>query len=230
MLDLSTWNLSVPTDPKPTEITTQQIAAGYKSIYFTRTSSQVSFWVPVTGSHTSDSVFPRTELRETLPDGSLYNWYYRSADNELRATLEVEQVPSRNKVVIGQIHSKSPYSGDGEPLIKLQYHYIPSQGSGRVEALVRNHPTDDTSVNVPILDGVTLGQAITYSLRVTSSGNLGIRVQSSDGREKYYGKTLSTTWSKQLLYFKAGAYIADNYGPSTEGARVVFYHLNLAHR
>lgn len=230
MLDLSTWNLSVPTYPSPTEVTTQQIARGYSSRYFNHTSSQASFWVPVTGSHSDDSVFPRTELRETLTDGSPYNWYYRSADNELRATLSVEQVPSQNKVVIGQIHSKSPYSGDGEPLLKLQYHYIPSQGSGRIEALVRNHPQDDTSVNVPILDSVALGQALTYSLRVTSSGNLGIRVRSADGREEYYKKVLSSTWSAQLLYFKAGAYIADNYGPSTEGARVVFYHLNLAHR
>ncbi|MDF3932752.1 polysaccharide lyase family 7 protein [Pseudomonas citronellolis] len=230
MLDLSTWNLSVPTDPRPIDVTTQQIERGYKSLYFTRNSIQVRFWVPVTGSHTSDSVYPRTELRETLPDGSIHDWYYRSADNELRATLSVEQVPSKNKVIIGQIHSKSPDSGDGEPLVKLQYHYIPSQQSGRIEALVRNHPDDSASVNVALLDNVELGERLTYSLRVTSSGNLGIRVQSADGSEKYYGKTLSSTWSKQLLYFKAGAYIADNYGPSDEGARVTFYHLNLAHR
>nr|AIA84422.1 alginate_lyase2 [uncultured Pseudomonas sp.] len=67
MLDISTWNLSVPTDPRPTEVTTQQIARGYQSHFFTRNSARMTFWVPVTGSHTSDSVFPRSELRETLP-------------------------------------------------------------------------------------------------------------------------------------------------------------------
>ncbi|KSW22588.1 MULTISPECIES: polysaccharide lyase family 7 protein [unclassified Pseudomonas] len=230
MLDISTWNLSVPTDPRPTEVTTQQIARGYQSHFFTRNSARMTFWVPVTGSHTSDSVFPRSELRETLPDGSIYNWYYRAADNELRATLTVEQVPSKNKVIIGQIHSKSPYSNDGEPLVKLQYHYIPGQESGRIEALVRNHPDDSAVVNVPLLNGVQLGERVTYSLRVTSSGNLGIRARSADGAENYYSKALSSTWSKQLLYFKAGAYIADNYGPNDEGARVTFYHINIAHR
>jgi hypothetical protein len=32
------------------------------------------------------------------------------------------------------------------------------------------------------------------------------------------------------LYFKAGAYIQDNEGPSDEGGRVTFFHLNSLHR
>ncbi|KAF1003395.1 MAG: Alginate lyase [Pseudomonas sp.] len=230
MIDLSTWELSIPTTPAPTDISTSRLVAGYSSQYFNRSSSQIVFWVPVTGSHTEDSVFPRSELRETHADGSDRNWYYNEGDNELRLTLSVEQVPSRDKVIIGQIHSKSPYTDSGEPLVKLQYHYLPSQGSGRIEALIRNHPDDEVSVNVPLLDNVPLGEHISYSLRVTSVGNLGIRVRSGDGRQQYYKKILSTTWSRQLLYFKAGAYIADNYGNSSEGAKVTVYHLNMAHR
>ncbi|MBB4864509.1 hypothetical protein HNP46_003374 [Pseudomonas nitritireducens] len=230
MIDLTTWNLSVPTDPSPTEVSTEQIARGYESRYFRRDGGQVVFWVPVTGSHTSDSVFPRSELRETLTDGEVSNWYYNQGDNELRVTMSVQQVPSKNKIIIGQIHSRSPYTGDGEPLVKLQYHYFPDQQSGRLEALVRNHPDDSASINVPLLDKVALDQRFNYSLRVTSVGNLAIRVEASDGRANYYRKILSTTWSKQLLYFKAGAYINDNYGASSEGARVTVYHLNSAHR
>ncbi|QJP10518.1 polysaccharide lyase family 7 protein [Pseudomonas multiresinivorans] len=230
MIDLSTWNLSVPTDPRPTEVTTEQIARGYQSRYFKRDGSQLVFWVPVTGSHTSDSVYPRSELRETTTAGEVANWFYNQGDNELRVTMSVQQVPSKNKIIIGQIHSRSPYTGDGEPLVKLQYHYLPTLESGRLEALVRNHPDDKASINVPLIDNIALDQTFNYSLRVTSVGNLAIRVETSDGRANYYRKILSTTWSKQLLYFKAGAYINDNYGNSSEGARVTVFHLNMAHR
>lgn len=229
MIDLSTWNLTIPSDPRPTEITTQQLQNGYQSRYFKRDGDSVVFWVPVNGSHTEDSTFPRTELRETKRDGSLYNWYYSGGDNELRATLSVGRVPSQNKIIIGQIHSKSPTSGDGEPLVKLQYHYHPDTQTGSIEALVRNHPDDSASKNIPLLKDVHLNERVTYSLRVTSTGQLGLRAESSDGEKQYYRQALSSTWSKQLLYFKAGAYISDNKGPDDEGGRVTFYHINLAH-
>ncbi|MCL8038976.1 polysaccharide lyase family 7 protein, partial [Pseudomonas aeruginosa] len=149
MIDLSTWNLTIPTEPTPQVITTQQLNNGYQSRYFQQgNDGGLVFWVPIDGSHTEDSTYPRTELRETQADGSLDNWYYWQADNELRVTMSVEKVPSKNKVIIGQIHSKSPQTDDGEPLVKLQYYYKPEEGLGRVEALVRNHPDDSYSRNV----------------------------------------------------------------------------------
>lgn len=229
MIDLTTWNLSIPTDPRPSEITTQQLLDGYQSSYFKRDSESIVFWVPVNGSHTEGSSYPRTELRETLRDGSIYNWYYSDGDNELRATLSISRVPSQNKIIIGQIHSKSPTSGDGEPLVKLQYHYHPDTQTGSIEALVRNHPDDSASKNIPLLTDVRLNERFTYSLRVTSSGALGVRAEAVDGEKQYYLQPLISAWSQQLLYFKAGAYINDNNGPDDEGARVTFYHVNLAH-
>ncbi len=178
MIDLSTWNLTIPTEPTPQVITTQQLNNGYQSRYFQQgNDGGLVFWVPIDGSHTEDSTYPRTELRETQADGSLDNWYYWQADNELRVTMSVEKVPSKNKVIIGQIHSKSPQTDDGEPLVKLQYYYKPEEGLGRVEALVRNHPDDSYSRNVSILEQVRLGERFNYSLRVTSSGELAVRAQ-----------------------------------------------------
>ncbi|MGV8259742.1 polysaccharide lyase family 7 protein, partial [Pseudomonas aeruginosa] len=105
MIDLSTWNLTIPTEPTPQVITTQQLNNGYQSRYFQQgNDGGLVFWVPIDGSHTEDSTYPRTELRETQADGSLDNWYYWQADNELRVTMSVEKVPSKNKVIIGQIH------------------------------------------------------------------------------------------------------------------------------
>ncbi|WP_033883931.1 polysaccharide lyase family 7 protein, partial [Pseudomonas aeruginosa] len=181
MIDLSTWNLTIPTEPTPQVITTQQLNNGYQSRYFQQgNDGGLVFWVPIDGSHTEDSTYPRTELRETQADGSLDNWYYWQADNELRVTMSVEKVPSKNKVIIGQIHSKSPQTDDGEPLVKLQYYYKPEEGLGRVEALVRNHPDDSYSRNVSILEQVRLGERFNYSLRVTSSGELAVRARSQD--------------------------------------------------
>ena len=102
MLDLSTWNLSIPTEPTPITITTQRLNNGYESRYFRRNADgSVTFWVPVTGSTTPDARYPRSELRETQHDGTLGNWLHASSDSYLSAVLQVDQVPSRNKVVLG---------------------------------------------------------------------------------------------------------------------------------
>ena len=36
-------------------------------------------------------------------------------------------------------------------------------------------------------------------------------------------------WAGQSLYFKAGAYVQDNEGPASEGARVSFAKLKVSH-
>lgn len=59
---------------------------------------------------------------------------------------------------------------------------------------------------------------------------LPVNSASTDGDNGSLYRQLSSSWSKQYLYFKAGAYIQDNYGPDSEGGRVTFYHLNSLHR
>lgn len=229
MLDLTTWNLTVPAYDSATLIDTQRLNNGYESQYFRRNDDgSISFWVPVTGSHTEDSVYPRTELRETQADGSLSYWYHRSADNYLSAVLAVNQLPSKNKIILGQIHSKDEAGSDNDPLLKLQYHYL--NGVGRLELLLRKRPGDSEVQNILLAENVQLNERFGYDLRITPSGKLGVSVSSSDGDEGALYQELSAYWGEQQLYFKAGAYIQDNYGPSTEGGRVTFYWLNSLHR
>lgn len=229
MLDLTTWNLSIPTDPTPTVITTERLSNSYQSGYFRRNADDsVTFWVPVTGSTTTNSRYPRTELRETQSDGSLNNWLHASADSYLSAVLQVEQVPSRNKVVIGQIHSTNTPGSQNKPLLKLQYHY--RQGVGRLELLLRARPGDSQVQNILLAENVQLSERFGYDLRVTPSGRLGVSVISKDGDQGSLYRQLSSGWSTQQLYFKAGAYIQDNSGPTSEGGRVTFYWLNSLHR
>jgi len=229
MLDLTTWNLTVPASESAAVISTERLNKGYSSQYFRRQGDRVSFWVPVTGSHTRNSRYPRSELRETWADGTLRNWYHRDADNQLNAVLTVNQVPSRNKVVIGQIHSVNRPGDVGEPLVKLQYHFRPELNSGRIEALVRKHPDDDKVQNIALVNDVTLDERFAYRLRLTASGRLGITVYSDDDNGAYY-RQIASSWSHQQLFFKAGAYAQDNSGSSAEGGRTTFYHINAVHR
>ncbi len=229
MLDLTTWNLSVPTDSSPTTIETAQLNNNYESRYFRRhADGSVTLWVPVDGSHTADARYPRSELRETQTDGTLSFWHHASADNYLSAVLAVNQVPSRNKIIIGQIHSKDQQGSENDPLLKLQYHYL--RGVGRLELLLRRRPGDTEVENILLAENVQLGERFGYHLRVTPSGKLGVAVSSSDGDKGGHYRQLSGYWNPQLLYFKAGAYIQDNYGPSDEGGRVRFFWLNSLHR
>ncbi|MCY1430476.1 Alginate lyase [compost metagenome] len=228
MIDLSTWNLTVPAIDSLTLITTDRLNNGYESQYFRRNADgSISFWVPVNGSHTEDARYPRSELRETQADGTLSYWHYNGADNYLSAVLSVEQVPSENKIVIGQIHSKDQPGSDNDPLLKLQYHYL--RGNGRIEALLRKRPGDTEVENIVLAENVDLGERFGYDLRITPSGKLGITITSKGDDGNLY-RELSGYWEPQQLYFKAGAYIQDNYGADNEGGRVTFYWLNSLHR
>lgn len=228
MIDLSTWNLTVPATESATLITTERLNNGYESQYFRRNSDgSITFWVPVNGARTEDSRYPRTELRETQADGTLSYWYHASADNYLSAGLSVQKVPSTGKIVIGQIHSKDQPGSYNDPLIKIQYHYL--RGNGRIEALLRKRPGDSEVENILLAQNVDLNERFSYDLRVTPSGRLGVTINSKGDDGGLY-RELSGYWGPQLLYFKAGAYIQDNYGTDTEGGRVTFYWLNGLHR
>ncbi|MNR36958.1 Alginate lyase [compost metagenome] len=80
-----------------------------------------------------------------------------------------------------------------------------------------------------LVENVDLGERFGYDLRITPSGKLGITVTSKGDDSGLY-RELSGYWAPQLLYFKAGAYIQDNYGADNEGGRVTFYWLNALHR
>ena len=65
MIDLSTWNLSIPVGTPPATIDTPKLLSGFKGKYFQAEGSSVQFWSPVTGTRTENAIYPRSELRET---------------------------------------------------------------------------------------------------------------------------------------------------------------------
>lgn len=172
---------------------------------------------------TRNSEFPRSELRETLSSGRPYNWRYARADNWLEATLRIEAVPSTRRMIIGQIHSDGSNSGQAAPLVKLLYQLRLDQG--RVQALVRERPDDGGTRAYTLMDGIPLGQSFSYRIGVSRSGLLSVSVNGSALEQQ-----LDPQWAYQGLYFKAGLYLQDNRGPSSEGGRATFSELRVSHQ
>ncbi|WP_210641682.1 MULTISPECIES: polysaccharide lyase family 7 protein [unclassified Pseudomonas] len=220
MIDLATWNLSIPEGSPPTTIETSQLVQGFQDQYFHADSGTVFFWAPVTGATTANAIYPRSELRETYSNGTLRNWLYTAADNKLAATLAVSQVPSTGKVVIGQIHAKDSTS----PLVKLEYQYKTYSSTGNIVAKVRMRPDDETGQVITIATGIKLNQSFSYLIHLSPAGVLTI-----NGAGYQWSSPISSTWSDKPLYFKAGVYVQDNTGYPTEGGTVTFSLLDIDH-
>ena len=219
MIDLNTWNLTLPVG-NPTVIETPALAAGYNDRYFQQLNGKLYFVQPVTGSTTRNAKYARSELRETKRNGDLNNWTYPKAHHYLRAGLTMTQVPSIGKVVIGQIHAQN----DTKPMVKVEYQYKHDKSAGNVVAKVRVKP-GGTEVVHTLVQNVPLNQRITYSIGLSAGGTLSVWVNQSNWKGK-----LDSGWATKPLYFKAGVYHPDNVGPSTEGSRATFEKLQIEHR
>jgi hypothetical protein len=220
MIDLGTWNLSIPVGSPPATIETKQLVQGYDDKYFTSGSSNITFWAPVTGAKTANAIYPRTELRETWSNGTLHNWTYTDADNFLNAKLKVIQVPSSGRVVIGQIHVYE----STQPLLKLEYQYQDATKDGVIVAKVRFHPDDKKPRIFTIAEGISLNETFNYVIHLNKAGLLTVKA-----RDRIWGDRISATWSKQQLYFKAGVYTQDHTGYTSEGGKVMFFNLDVDH-
>jgi hypothetical protein len=218
MIALDTWNLSIPVGTPATTINTPQLVAGFTDGYF-KSGDTLFFWAPVTGSKTANAIYPRSELRETKADGSVYNWNYGAADNMLRAALAVNQVPSTGKVVIGQIHCY----GSTEPMLKLEYQYMDAKRLGQIVVKYRLTPDAEPTVTTVALK-VPLNQRFTYTIHLTPAGNLTVNAFQYQWHVK-----VDSSWAAKGLYFKAGVYVQDNTGYATEGGAATFYKLSAEH-
>ena len=220
MIDLATWNLSIPVGVPATTIATPQLAGGYRDHYFKSNDEQIYFWSPVNGTTTENARYPRSELRETYADGTLHNWLHPAADNILSARLQVNQVPSSGKVVIGQIHN----SDSNWPLLKLEYQ-MKDSGSADLVYKIRLRPTDAESVTHVLVQGIPLNQPFTYYVHLTPGGILSVSFNDA----RWYGK-IGAAWATQPLYFKAGVYTQDNSGYETEAGAATYTQLRISHR
>lgn len=222
--DLSHWKLTLPTstsgttDGRPEEIPPEKLSAGYSSdrFFYSGTNEEMVFWCPVNGVTTKGTDYPRTELREMIDPGDDNVCWAAPGTHVLDVRCRVSEVPSSQKVVIGQIHG---YSGKARPLIKLQFF------KGRIEALVKESPTKGKDLKLTFPE-VGLDKDFDYEIQL-HDGLLNVSVNGSMQSIKVFEK--DPEWAQQTLYFKVGAYVQDNEGPDSEGARVLISRLRVIH-
>ncbi len=223
-MDLSHWKLTLPVDAAgtaaghPLEISAAQLSAGYTHPeYFQRgLDGQLIFWCPVTGARTENTKYARCELREVInPTDDNVCWSAKGT-HIMDVSCRVMDVPSGQKVVIGQIHG---YSGNANPLIKLQFF------KGRVEALVKDKARGGRDIKLTFPE-VGLDKEFVYQIKL-HDGLLSVTVNGVTQSVNVF--ETDPAWADQTLYFKAGVYPQDNEGPPTEGARVSFSKLQVTH-
>jgi len=220
MIDLSTWNLSIPVGSVATTIDTPTLVKGFKDEYFHADTGTLFFWAPVTGSKTASAKYARSELRETNADGSVRNWLYTAADNQLKATMMVTKVPSSGKVVIGQIH----VNGSNEPLLKVEYQYKEKTKTGNIVAKLRPSPGQEDPDVITIATGVPMNKNMNYVIHLTKTGVLSVTAANV-----VWTINIDSDWKTKPMYFKAGVYVQDNTGYATEGGSTTFSKLQIVH-
>jgi hypothetical protein len=216
--DLSHWKLTLP-DASASDISAAQLTSGYtnSSFFYTGPDGAMVFWCPVNGGVTSGSTYPRSELRELItPPLENVDWTGYGT-HILTAQCKVTQVPSTQKVIIGQVHS---FTGKAVPLVKLQYF------GGKIQAVVALSPTVNTNT-VLDLGSVALGDLIAYQLQMVDGV---VSVTANGNTQSLDLFALDAAWTNQTFYFKAGSYCQDNVGDATEGALVAFYQLGAQHQ
>ncbi|SFO82028.1 Alginate lyase [Ectopseudomonas composti] len=226
MIDLATWNLTIPVGVPAAVIDTPILAGGYQDDYFQSRDGRIFFWAPASGSTTSNSVYPRSELRETYADGSLRNWPYSAANNMLSATARITQVPGSGMLAFSQIHSKQNTS----PPLMLGYQYSPQSGYGNVVIAFRGHPADADSTKIVLSNKIRLDQDFSYEIHLAKNGLLTIGLFEPGGAVKTWSRSLNKAWASHGLYFKAGVYTLDNSGNETNAGAASFSQLKVEHR
>jgi hypothetical protein len=188
-LDYSIWLLQLPTGSgtSPTTVSPSKLAT-YSDAYFNAADDGGQIFMdPVTGITTPGSTHPRTELRESAPNGGEAAWS-ASATNTMTVSGKVLQGTS---VTIAQVFN-GPQS---IPLGELQYN----SGKGGFELFYEEAKGggSENDLKTPI----ALGSKYTFTIAL-SQGVLSVTVNG----KQVYSHTPSSGILSSTFYFKVGDY------------------------
>jgi len=213
ILDLSNWKLTLPisvsNNGAPEEITQPQLANFSISPFFQLNGqgNGVQFEAPVGGTTTSNSDFPRSELREMTNNGTAAaSWSSNKGVNSMSIQEAITHLPSvRPQLVAGQIHGPKNYV----ILIRLNGSELFVEANGK---------------NVGTLDNnYKLGTI--FTVNVSASSGI-IQVAYNGTTKAKYSNTGSG------YYFKAGCYTQSNPtkgDSSNDYGQVIIYKLGVSH-
>ncbi|MFD2837019.1 polysaccharide lyase family 7 protein [Azotobacter vinelandii] len=202
MIDLSHWNLTIPVDA---EIIQTEDLQTYASPWFIRNADgSITFFAPSSGdgikSTKKNSTYPRSELRETLPNGDddEANWSLDSAPvHQLSATLTVDSLPASGKAIIGQFHGESNH-----PPFKLQVARL-AGSADTFKINVQHRPKlNGKELRPSFSRPFKLGEEFSYDVQVTSTGKLSVTIDD----ETVSGQFDIRSYKNDKWYAKAGIY------------------------
>ena len=217
--NLAIWQLQLPVGSPgaPTTIQPAQLkgAAGYSnpSYFWTdKNDGSMTFWAPEKGVTTPNSNYARSELREMNSNGSAADWTL-AGNHTLSAELRVVSVTKN--VCVGQVHLGSGGSST-KPLLELYYH-----SNGDIYLGTENSP--DGGQTLHRITNVAIGVKWTYVINV--DGNT-INLTVNGAKSSY---AIPSSFNAYKQYFKAGSYNQSSSDSTSNGAKVKFYTLTVAH-
>jgi hypothetical protein len=217
--NLSVWELQLPigSPGSPTTILPAQLkgATGYTnpSYFWTdKNDGSMTFWDPEAGVTTPNSNFARTELREMNANGSAADWTI-AGTHRLSATLRIVSVTK--SVCVGQVHLGSGGSST-KPLLEL--YYAPN---GDIALGTENSPAGGQTRHA--VGHVALGTQWSYVIAI-SGGRISLTI---NGSTTSY--SIPSSFNPYHQYFKAGDYNQSSSSSTSNGAKVKFYALTVAH-
>jgi hypothetical protein len=204
-VDLSVWKLTLPVgDDGPDE---HFPIDGEYPPWFVDSGDRLVFRADVDGVTTTNSGYPRSELREMNKDGSRAAWSSERGLHTLTGACEIRKVPGlKPSVVIAQIHD----AADDVVMLRLD---------GDVLYLYESLGKDQGSVKHPLLSAYRLGATLTYSIAASPTGITAV----------VNGKRVDLKRLCEGAYFKAGCYCQANETNGTGYAEVAHKDIKVRH-
>ncbi|ATB31635.1 polysaccharide lyase family 7 protein [Melittangium boletus] len=164
-----------------------------KYFYTDSSTGAMTFYVPSGAGSTTNSHYPRSELRTNAT-------WRMGGTRTLAVSMKVLQQPATKQIIIGQIHGEQ--SG-GSELLKLRWT------NGDILMGVKTN-FGDSEQRILIKSGVAIGENIDYVIKLAGST---VTVTVNGTSKSFTYNTAS--WSNVDLYFKLGAYSQDSSADGT---------------
>ena len=200
-VSLTGWKLTLPVNSagKQSGGASTVSPAKITAPWLTRNADgSLTFFAPTKGAHTPNSPHPRTEL---VSDN---DFNAGSGTHTMTATMVMQQLPSAQDIIIGQIHGGGPISS--VPLLMLHYRHTSADAanSGRVTLTVRKNPTVAGSDLSTVLTDVPMNAAFSYTI-TESAGGFTVTADSG-GRTGKQTVPLNPSFQGKDVRFQVGDY------------------------
>lgn len=214
--DLTRWVLQLPLADGDSVKQISDLGSYTSEFFYTAPDGAMAFWCPVTGAHTPNTKYPRSELREKPVGG---DWAI-TGKHRLSATFKVTKNLASKGTIIGQIHGNA--TGGTSEVLKLEW-----TSENAIVASVEDNDAPATQIDKP-LGNYALGELLSYDITL-ENGSLKVTVTGAKGSKSITSPYTASSWTKDKYYFKLGNYVQLNTGASSDGARVQFYAVNVEH-